>query len=79
MLLDIKFETNTLNDPKNDLENYKVNATPYLYYKYPPESETLNPSMARRFELQISLRQVHRMTQNDLEHYQVKGTPYMLY
>ncbi len=72
-------ETSALNDPQNDIENYKVNAS-LMRFWFPPEYQssirfTLRPAI---FELQTNWTQEHRMTQNDLDHYQVKRTPYIL-
>ena len=60
MLLDIKLETGALNHPQNDLENYKVNATPCMYYKHHPSTKLQYISLYSQpfFELQDIFRYV---------------------
>ena len=67
----------------NNLRNYNVHATQYMYRKYPlpppPEYQIAIAIQPVVLQFQGILRQVSLMTPNHLEHQEVKGTTYMFY
>ncbi len=77
MFHDTKYVQNVT---QNGIENYKVNATPHMYYKYFPSSKHMFRHTTSRFRVighfETSALNHPKMT---LEHYEVKGIKSMFY
>ena len=79
------FETSTLNDPKNELEHYKVKCIPYMCHLYPrvPNFTPFRSTSIRfrdtgHFEKSAphDLKMTRNTTRSKVPH-KVKGTPYV--